>query len=182
MCSYWTKPGIYGMMAAHADDNACKEKDMIRTGIVKEKRGDRLRVCFERPSSCEGCRGCAKGRSRRELITVFGQAEIDDIVDVRMPDGQVFKASVLAYALPLCGLLAGLLLGFYLGVRDFIAVLTGFAGLAACYGLQHLIELKLREHGKWRPMVVASRSAAEDAPVPNRHARNEPTHSNTEKE
>ena len=34
---------------------------MERTGFVKEKKGDTLSVCFERPEACEGCRGCSKG-------------------------------------------------------------------------------------------------------------------------
>ncbi len=33
---------------------------MIRTGFVKDKKGDQLRVCFDRPEACEGCKGCAK--------------------------------------------------------------------------------------------------------------------------
>ncbi|MBQ4552595.1 MAG: SoxR reducing system RseC family protein, partial [Clostridia bacterium] len=73
---------------------------MIRTGFVKDKKGERLSVCFERPSSCEGCKGCAKGlMSKSELLTVFGEAEVGDIVDVEMPEGRVFQASLLAYGL-----------------------------------------------------------------------------------
>ena len=29
---------------------------MVRTGIVKSKKGDMLRVCFETPEHCAGCR------------------------------------------------------------------------------------------------------------------------------
>ena len=50
---------------------------MVRTGIVKSKKGDMLRVCFETPEHCAGCRGCSRGfLPKHELLTVFGQAEV----------------------------------------------------------------------------------------------------------
>ena len=59
---------------------------MVRTGFVKEKRNGQLRVCFQRPEACEGCKGCAKGLlPRQELLTVFGQAEVGDVVDRLVP-------------------------------------------------------------------------------------------------
>ena len=62
---------------------------MERTGFVKEKKGDTLSVCFERPEACEGCRGCSKGLlPKKELLTVFGKAEIGDEVVVRMPEAK----------------------------------------------------------------------------------------------
>ena len=88
---------------------------MVRTGFVKEKKGDQLRVCFERPEACEGCKGCAKGLlPKSELLTVTGQAEIGDIVDVQMPEAQMLKATMLAYAMPLALLFVGLGLGYAL--------------------------------------------------------------------
>ena len=46
---------------------------MVRTGIVKLKKGDMLRVCFETPEHCAGCRGCSRGfLPKHELLTVFG--------------------------------------------------------------------------------------------------------------
>ena len=44
---------------------------MVRTGIVKLKKGDMLRVCFETPEHCAGCRGCSRGfLPKHELLTV----------------------------------------------------------------------------------------------------------------
>ena len=79
---------------------------MVRTGIVKSKKGDMLRVCFETPEHCAGCRGCSRGfLPKHELLTVFGQAEVGDTVEVEVRESQAFKATLLAYALPLCTLL-----------------------------------------------------------------------------
>ncbi len=128
---------------------------MIRTGFVKEKKGYELSVCFERPSSCAGCKGCAKGLvGKNELLTVFGEAEVGDIVDVQMPEGHVFQASLLAYALPLCMMILFLAAGSALGLNDTVAFLMALAGLAAGYGMGRLAEKKLRGNKAWRPQIV----------------------------
>ena len=128
---------------------------MIRTGFVKEKKGEKLSVCFERPSSCQGCKGCAKGLvGKNELLTVFGQAEVGDIVDVQMPEDHVFQASLLAYALPLCMMILFLVAGSALGLADTTAFLMALAGLAAGFGLVRLAEKKLRGNQAWRPQII----------------------------
>ena len=129
---------------------------MIRTGFVKEKKGEELSVCFERPSSCEGCKGCAKGlMGKNELLTVFGEAEVGDFVDVQMPENRVFQASLLAYALPLCMLIAGLAVGSLLGLSDAIAFVMALAGLALGFVLARLAEKILSKKKNWRPTIIA---------------------------
>ena len=134
---------------------------MIRTGFVKTKKGDRLSVCFERPSSCEGCKGCSKGLlSKSELLTVFGEAEVGDFVDVQMPENRIFQASLLAYALPLCMLIAGLAVGSLLGLSDTIAFLMALAGLALGYVMAQLAEKILSKKKNWRPTIISVHKSA----------------------
>lgn len=129
---------------------------MIRTGFVKTKNGNKLSVCFERPSSCEGCKGCSKGlMSKDELLTVFGEADVGDLVDVQMPEGRIFQASLLAYALPLSMLIAGLAVGSLMGMSDTITFLMALAGLALGYVLARLAEGMLRKKKNWRPTIIA---------------------------
>lgn len=130
---------------------------MVRTGIVKSKKGDMLRVCFETPEHCAGCRGCSRGfLPKHELLTVFGQAEVGDTVEVEVREAQAFKATLLAYALPLCTLLLGLLAGSALGLSDGLTLLTALAGLAIGYLAAKLTEKSLRRSPKWRPAVIAA--------------------------
>lgn len=130
---------------------------MIRTGYVKEKKGEQLRVCFERPSSCEGCKGCSKGlMSKSELLTVFGDAEVGDVVEVQMPDNRVFQASLLAYAVPMVMLLAGLAAGYLMRLTDIASLLMAVGGLIFGYLIVRMVEGRLRTMKKWRPMVVAA--------------------------
>ena len=129
---------------------------MIRTGFVKEKKGEQLRVCFERPASCEGCKGCAKGlMSKSELLTVFGEAEVGDVVDVQMPENRILQASLLAYALPLLLLLAGLSAGYVMGLADIVSLLLALGGLFVGYMIVRMVENRLRTVKKWRPTVIA---------------------------
>lgn len=128
---------------------------MVRTGFVKEKKGDQLRVCFERPEACEGCKGCAKGLlPKSELLTVTGQAEIGDIVDVQMPEAQMLKATMLAYAMPLALLFVGLGLGYALHASDAVMLLMALLGLAVGYAAARFIDLRLRRLPRWRTEIL----------------------------
>ena len=131
---------------------------MIRTGFVKEKKGETLNVCFERPSSCEGCKGCAKGLMRKsELLTVYGDANVGDTVDVKMPENRVFQASLLAYALPLCGLIAFLMIGSLIGLSDTVSFFLALLGLAVGFGIGRVVEKILSKNKNWRPEIIAVR-------------------------
>ena len=137
---------------------------MIRTGFVKEKKGERLRVCFERPEACEGCRGCAKGfLPKKELLTVFGQAEVGDMVDVQMAEARTLKATLLAYALPLCLMLAGLLAASAAGLSDGWTMAVSLLGLAVGALGAWAVDKRLRKNEKWRPTVVRVTPAKQQA-------------------
>ena len=128
---------------------------MVRTGFVKEKKGEELRVCFERPDACEGCNGCSKGfLPRQELLTVFGRAEVGDVVDVQMPEAQTLKASLLVYVLPLALMLLGLAAGYALGLSDGLSLLLSLIGLALGALGARAIDLRLRTRPGWRPSVI----------------------------
>jgi len=128
---------------------------MIRTGFVKEKKGDQLRVCFDRPEACEGCKGCAKGLlPKKELLTITGQAEVGDMVDVEMPEAQMLKASMLAYAMPLALFLIGLGVGSAARLSDGVTALVALACLALGYLAARVIDKKLGRRPRWKTAIV----------------------------
>ena len=132
---------------------------MIREGFVKSKKGDKLTVCFERPSSCAGCKGCAKGlMGKNELLTVYDQAQPGDIVVVQMPENHVFEAALLAYALPLCGLIACLMAGDMLDLGDTLSFLMALIGLGAGFVLGRAADKMLSRKKGWRPEIIAVQS------------------------
>jgi len=109
-----------------------------------------------------------KDLSKNELLTVFGEAEVGDFVDVQMPENQVFKASLLAYAVPLVMLLAGLVAGDALGLADVWSLLLALLGLILGYALSRVAENYLRTLKKWRPTIIAAYKP-EEAPVKERN-------------
>ena len=128
---------------------------MIRTGFVKEKKGDQLRVCFDRPEACEGCKGCAKGLlPKKELLTITGQAEVGDMVDVEMPEAQMLKASMLAYAMPLALFLIGLGVGSAARLSDGVTALIALVCLGLGYAAARVIDKKLGRRPRWKTAIV----------------------------
>lgn len=128
---------------------------MIRTGFVKEKKGDQLRVCFDRPEACEGCKGCAKGLlPKKELLTITGQAEVGDMVDVEMPEAQMLKASMLAYAMPLALFLIGLGVGSAARLSDGVTALIALVCLGLGYAAARMIDKKLGRRRRWKTAIV----------------------------
>lgn len=126
---------------------------MEQTGEVIEVKDGLLTVQFCRPEACETCRACT-GEKNRATITVPGDAQVGDIATVSMPDGQVAKASLLAYFMPLCGLMLGLFIGFMLG-GDIPAVIGAAAGLALSYLVLRLLNKRISQDERWTPRLVA---------------------------
>ncbi len=126
---------------------------MEQTGEVIEVKNGLLTVQFCRPEACENCRACT-GEKNRATIRVPGEAQVGDSVTVSMPEGQVAKASLLAYAMPLCGLLAGLFSGFMLG-GDIPAVIGAVIGLCISMLILKALDGRLRKDERWTPTVVS---------------------------
>ncbi len=127
---------------------------MLRNGRVVGKEGERLSVCFERPEMCAKCGACM-GRSHQTLVTVAGDAEIGDTVDVEMADAQVVKASAAAYLVPLVGLLGGLLLASLCTKNELFIAAAGALGLGLSWVVQTAIDRSLRRKQSWQPRLIA---------------------------
>lgn len=126
---------------------------MEQTGEVIEVKDGLLTVQFCRPEACETCRACT-GEKNRAMIKIPGDAQVGDMVTVSMPEGQVAKASLLAYFMPLCGLLLGLFIGFMLG-GDISAIIGAAAGLLLSFLVLRLLDRRLSQDERWTPKLVA---------------------------
>ena len=128
---------------------------MIRTGRVVEKEQNLLRVCFEKEEACQGCGMCSRQES---MVSIPGDAEVGDVVEVALPDAQVLKASLVTYAIPLVGLIGGLWLGTALFPdREGMVLLAGLAGTVILFAGVKQFDRKLRQTASWQPRVVAVR-------------------------
>ena len=126
---------------------------MEQTGEVIEVKNGLLTVQFCRPEACENCRACT-GEKHQALIRIPGDTQMGDIVTVSMPEGQVAKASLLAYAMPLCGLLAGMFIGWALG-GDIPAIIGAVTGLGLSILILTLLDGRLRKDDRWTPKLVS---------------------------
>ncbi len=126
---------------------------MEQTGEVIEVNKGILTIRFDRPEACQHCGAC-NGEKHQALIEIPGQAGVGDRVTVSMPEGQVAKASLLAYAIPLAGLVLGLFLGWALG-GEIPALLGAAVGLGLSLLVLRLNEKKLRKDAKWTPQLVS---------------------------
>lgn len=126
---------------------------MIRTGRVIRIENGRPMVCFDRLETCEKCAGCLD-QKKQALVRVLGEAQEGETVDVELPDHQILGLSMIMYAIPLAGLLIGLLAGNAVFAREWQTLLCGLAGLALCLAIVRLIDGRIRNEVKWQPHIV----------------------------
>ena len=127
---------------------------MERTGEVTAVRGEWLEVTFCRPADCEHCHACAGGQKETRL-TVRGSAKPGDLAVVEMPQARVMKASAIAYAIPLAGLLLGLVLGSALFPQsgEGAGAIGALVGLGLAVAGVALTEGIRRKNPAWQPQL-----------------------------
>lgn len=128
---------------------------MQRTGEVTAVHGDLLEITFCRPADCEKCQACQGGQKVTKLH-LKGKANVGDAAVVEMPTKTIMQASVLAYVLPLVGLMLGLATGTLLFPHraDVAGVLCGLAGLGVMLILVLSTEKKRQADLRWKPQLI----------------------------
>ncbi len=115
---------------------------LVETGRVAKVKGKTVIVEIEKRSACAECHaGCAcdidKSIRLVEANNHLG-ADVDQYVQVSIPNESVLTASVVVYVIPLIALVTGTLLGSYigkhLGVEILFEIFSGFI----CLGLSFL--------------------------------------------
>ena len=126
---------------------------MLRSGKVVAAENGVLEVCFERPEACAHCGACA-GQKEETLVKIPGSAPVGRWIDVDMPEGQVLKASMLAYVMPLLLLLGGIALGSVLFKQEVLWAVTGIVFMGVSWLALRLIEKRMKQRDVWQPKVV----------------------------
>ena len=129
---------------------------MKRRAVVAE-RDNRLVARVVRCEACASCRACAFGEKKEmDLALPEGKWQVGDEVEVELPEGGVSKASLLAYGLPLGGLILGLLVGMRLS-GEAAGALGALLGTAAGFGLLRLLDGRIRRDVRFAPAVQATK-------------------------
>lgn len=128
---------------------------MERLGQVTKVDGEWLEVTFCRPSDCEKCHACMGGPNETTL-RLKGEGQMGDMALVAMPDSMVAKASALAYALPIAGLLIGMVLGdkLYPAENSIGAVIGAVAGILIPAAWLYVTDKKRQQDPKWTPQLL----------------------------
>ena len=127
---------------------------MLRTGKVVQKNGEDLEVCFERPEMCAHCGACSGQHVHEETVRIEGKANVGDKVTVEMPDSKIVKVSLIAYVIPLVGLMCGLMIGQTFLKKDVWAAVTGILGLAGGLVVTRLLDRRLGQKAGWKPKLL----------------------------
>ena len=127
---------------------------MERLGEVTAVDGKWLEITFCRPSDCEKCHACMGGEKTMTL-RLEGKAQVGDKALVTMPDSTITQGALLAYALPLAGMLIGMLAGDSLLPLDGAlgAIIGAVVGLALPLIYLLTTEKKRRNNPKWTPQL-----------------------------
>ena len=127
---------------------------MRQPGEVTDVKNGMLEVTFCRPEACASCGACEGGK-REHKILVRGEGKVGDIAVVEMPDRIVARASLIAYGVPLAGLLGGMILGNALsGGKEAAAMIGAALGLAAGTAALKGTEKRRAAREEWNPRLV----------------------------
>ena len=127
---------------------------MEKVGEITGKQGELLEVTFCRPQDCGHCHAC-EGGAEPTVLRLRGEGQIGDYAVVSLPGSTVVKASLLAYVLPIAGLLGGMAIGSALGGEGGVWVAVGgAAGLGLTLGAVWLTERFRSRSARWQPTLT----------------------------
>ena len=127
---------------------------MDRLGEVTRVDGKWLEITFCRPSDCDKCHACMGG-NKTTTLRLEGKANVGDKALVSMPDSTITQASLIAYGIPLAGLLIGVFAGDAVGpAENSLGALIGAGvGLALPLIILMATERSRRKNPKWSPQL-----------------------------
>ena len=127
---------------------------MERLGEVTKVDGKWLEITFCRPSDCDKCHACMGG-PQTATLRLEGKANVGDSVLVELSASTVNIASLMAYGLPLAGMLGGMLLGDkFIPLEGSLGSLIGaIVGLAIPLAYLLVTEKNRRQNPKWTPQI-----------------------------
>lgn len=128
---------------------------MTERGYVLKSKGNYAQVRIERNSACGQCGKCGMTESQKHVdfyVENTLNAQVNDIVEIDIPDANTAKLAFVAYILPLIPALALMFVSVGLHWQDWLSTVLFFAGLAVGYAVVALID-KLHKR-KWASSPV----------------------------
>lgn len=119
---------------------------MKQRATVVQKDG-KLVACVVRPEACMHCRACDYGQHEESYLPLPpGRYTVGDEVDIVLGRGRLTKASLLAYGIPLLGLLAALFLSSLFPISELWQAAAAAGGALVGFGILRLLDPRLRKY------------------------------------
>ena len=115
---------------------------MINKGVVKEVKGDIIKVHLYKESACAHCSGCGK---KEKMGSIFEfrcneKVEVGNVITFEIEDKSLLNIAALVYLLPIAFMVGGYFLGEFLGFAEGKRVLTSFMGLILSFGFIYIFD------------------------------------------
>lgn len=135
-------------------------------GVVIDLKGDQAKVQMEESPACESCpgRGCCNaigslfGKKVRVMEALNQQgARVGQQVVVSFKSEEVHKASLIMFIIPVIGLLAGAILGYYLNIggnRDVSSLICSILGVTVTFLAIRQYCTRYDQDTSYRPSII----------------------------
>lgn len=130
---------------------------MKQSATVVEHDG-RLMAEVVRSEACQECHACKFGQQEKLYLELGGlDCREGDKVTLEIDEGNLSRASILAYGIPVATFFIGLFAGSLVSKRDLLQALFAFGGLAIGLLAVKLVDKKAKKSGRFTPRVRIDR-------------------------
>ena len=132
-------------------------------GLVVGLNGNMAQIHFLRGKQCANCGAClTAGENEMEIALPNSLgAKVGDRVVVDLSPKRVVQASLLAYAVPLAFLIAGVFIGGL--VSDWFGLVLGVVACGLAYGILRLVDRRNQKHHSFQPRMERILEDGEEA-------------------
>lgn len=115
---------------------------MINKGLVKEVKGDVVKVHLYKESACAHCSGCGNDRKMGTTLEFKCDQKVEpgNVITFEIEDKSLLNIAAFVYLLPIFFMIGGYYLGDSLGFSEAKSVGTSFMGLIFSFGLIHIFD------------------------------------------
>ncbi len=128
--------------------------ELRQTGRVIETKDGMAVVRFQRSDACGHCNACFTFGSTEADIEIENicNAKAGDIVSIELHSGSMFKASAIAYGIPLIGLIVGAALGSRIG--DIYAAVGGILLCGGTFFILRGLNPRFERRAEFKPRMI----------------------------
>ncbi|MPN12112.1 hypothetical protein SDC9_159424 [bioreactor metagenome] len=132
-------------------------------GLVVGLNGNMAQIHFLRGKQCANCGACLTAGDNEMEIALPNSlgVKIGDRVVVDLSPKRVVQASLLAYAVPLAFLIAGVFLGGL--VSDWFGLVLGVVACGLAYGILRLVDRRNQKRHSFQPRMERILEDGEEA-------------------